>query len=113
EHHERQAAVTFQRMPVVIVEDGLLFPVLQPPVARRLAVVLVDLAVAIFPLVELAGGELQPAEQTFGRKFGACLPVLHVVDHLVARVVGNPTSVQSSPLAFFARTFSSMSSEMT
>lgn len=33
EHHGRQAAVAFQRMAVVVVEDSLLFPILQPTVA--------------------------------------------------------------------------------
>ena len=43
----------------------------------------------------------------------ALVPTTHVIFHLVAGVVGNPTSSQSSPLAFFPRTFSSIPSEMT
>ena len=35
------------------------------------------------------------------------------IDDLVAHMVGNPEAFQSSPLAFFERTFSSISSAMT
>ena len=78
-----------------------------------LAVVLVDLAVAVLPVVELALAQAQPAQEPLGGQLGALGPAVHVIDHLVAGVVGNPTSVQSSPLAFFDRTFSSISSAMT
>lgn len=64
-------------------------------------------------LVELAGGQLQPAKQSPRRQLGPSGPALHVIDHGVTRVVGNPVAFQSSPLAFFARTFSSISSVMT
>jgi hypothetical protein len=38
--------------------DGLLLPILQPEIAGNPAVVLVDLAVAFPPVVELAGGDV-------------------------------------------------------
>jgi hypothetical protein len=63
--------------------------------------------------VVLACAEIKPGQQLFGRNFGMLRPVLDVVDNRVASVVGNPTSLQSSPLAFFALTFSSINSEMT
>ncbi len=50
----------------MVIEDRLLLPRFEPPVARDLAVVFVDLAVAAFPIMELARAETQPAEQTFG-----------------------------------------------
>jgi hypothetical protein len=62
EHHEGQAAITIEWMGVVVVEDGLLFPVLKPPIARHLAVVLVGLAIAPLPIVKLARAEPQPAQ---------------------------------------------------
>ena len=113
EHHERQSAVALQGMAVVVVEDRQLFPILQPPVARNLPVVLVELAVAAPPLVELAGAQTHPAQKAFGRQPRTIGPMLDVIDDLVPGIVGNPSSVQSSPLAFFARTFSSISSAMT
>ena len=60
-----------------------------------------------------AGREFQPAEQRTGRQLSPAGPPPHVVDDLIAGIVGNPVAVQSSPLAFFARTFSSISSAMT
>ena len=44
------------------VDDGLSFPVLEPPVAWDLPVVLVGLAVPSLPLVELAGRQIEPVE---------------------------------------------------
>ena len=44
------------------------------------------------------GGHLgQVAQQPLGRQFRPLAPTADVVDNLVPRVVGNPTSVQSSP----------------
>src|SRR5260370_9243848 len=100
-------------MTIVVVEDGLLLPVFEPPVPRDLAVVLVDLSVAVLPVMELAGAQSQPAQQSSGGQLGMLGPVVHVVDDLVAGVVGNPRSVQGSPSAFFGFTWSSISSPMT
>jgi hypothetical protein len=100
EDHQGQAAVAFPRMTVVEVEDRLLLPVLQPPVAGYWAVVLVGLPVTLVPLVELARAQPQPAEQSLARQLGAVRPPIDVIDHFVAGVVGNPASLQSSPFAF-------------
>ena len=51
EHHEGQAAITFKRMTVVEIDNGLFFPVLEPPVAGDLSVVLVDFAVTVLPVM--------------------------------------------------------------
>lgn len=112
-HHERESAISFERMFVVVVQDGLSFPVFEPEVPRDHGIVLVDLPIAVLPLVELAGAQIQPVEQLFGRQFGTLGPVADVIDDLVSRVVGNPASFQSSPSSFFARTLASISSEMT
>lgn len=80
-------------MGVVVVEDGLLFPVLKPPIARNLAVVLVGLAIAPFPIVKLARAESQPAQQAFGGQFCANRPVADVIDDFVASVVRNPAAL--------------------
>jgi hypothetical protein len=42
-------------MTVVEIDNGLLLPVLKPPVAGDLAVVLIDFAVTVLPVVEFAG----------------------------------------------------------
>jgi hypothetical protein len=54
-------------MAVMVIENRLLVPILQPPVARDLAIAFVGLPIAIFPQVELAGGKPQPVELPFGR----------------------------------------------
>src|SRR5579872_6129237 len=113
QHHERQPPVAFQRMAVVEVKNGLFFPVLEPGIARDLAVVFIDFAVALLPVVELAGAQREPAQEPAGRQLRAHGPVADVVHDLVARIVGNPASLQSSPVAFFARTFSSINSAIT
>ena len=92
EHHERQSPVTFQRMAIVEVDDRLLLPGFEPPVARNLAVVLVGFAVPFAPRVVLAAAQLQPEQQLFHRCLGTIRPVLQVVDDCVARIVGNPAS---------------------
>ena len=63
------------------------------PVAGNPTVVLVDLAVARFPIGELALRDAQPADQLRGGDLRPLVPVAHIVHDLVARVVGNPTSV--------------------
>jgi hypothetical protein len=80
---------------------------------RRPAVVFVSLAVAILPVVKLALADAQPADELPSRNRRSLVPTAHVIDHFVAGVMGNPTSVPSSPACFFARTFSSINSEMT
>src|SRR4051812_21882962 len=113
EHHEGQPPVAFQRVLRVEAEDRPLLPALQPPVAGDLAVVLVGLAVALPPRVELALGDPQPGDEPLGRDLGPLGPAADVVNDGVAGVVGDPGSVQSPPSPFFSRTCSSISSETT
>jgi hypothetical protein len=84
------------------VDDGLLLPVFQPPVPGNLAVVLVDFAVPLPPLVELALGDAQPTDQPLGRDLGARGPMVDVVDNGVTGIVGDPGAVQSPPSSFFS-----------
>jgi len=79
-------------MSVVVVEDGLFLPILKPPIARHLAVVLVGHAVAPFPIVKLTRTEPQPAEQAFGRQLGAVRPMADVINDFVARIMRNPAA---------------------
>ncbi len=77
----------------VIIEDGLLFPILEPPIAGDLAIVLIRLAITAFPVMELACAEPQPAEKPPSGQLRALLPVIDVIDDFVAGVVGNPASL--------------------
>ena len=103
EHHERQPPVAFQRVLQMEVDDGLLLPILQPEVAGNPAVVLVGLAVAFPPVVELAGGDAEPADEPPDADLGLLRPAPDEIDDLVPRVVRNPDPGQSSPSFFLAR----------
>jgi hypothetical protein len=64
----------------------------EPVVAWQPGIVLVDLAVALLPVVELAGAQLDPAEEAAGGDVGPVTPGADEVDELIAEVVGNPAS---------------------
>jgi hypothetical protein len=113
EHHEGQAAVALQGKQFVEVQDGLPLGVLEPVVARDPGVVLVGLAVAVLPGMPLGRGQAEPQQEARDGYAGLAGPAVDEIDDLVAGVVGNPASVQSSPSAFFSWTCSSMSSERT
>ena len=66
EHHERQPPVAFQRVLQMEPDDSLLLTLLQPEIAGNPAVVLVHLAVAFPPVVELAGGDVEPLDEPPG-----------------------------------------------
>ena len=89
------------------------FVVGEPVVAWHPGVVLVDLAEALFPVVELAGADADPGQEATGRDVGLVAPGADEIDDLVAGVVGDPAAGQSSPSSFFNRVCSSMSSAMT
>lgn len=75
------------------VEDRLLLLGLQPMVAREERVVLVDLAEALAPVVELAFGDLQPGDEAALRDLGLVGPSADKIDDGIAGVVGNPGAV--------------------
>ena len=83
-------------------KDGLLLVGGEPMVSWNPSVVFVDLAVALFPVIELAGLDSEPSHDLLGRNAAAILPMTNIVDHRIAGVVGNPHSVQSSPSSFFS-----------
>jgi hypothetical protein len=74
---------------------------------------LVDLATALPPIIELALAQADPLNELLGRDLRPVRPTANVVDDLIAGVVGNPGSGQSSPSTFFSLTCSSNSSAAT
>jgi len=62
-------------------------------IARHQGVVFVDLAEAVFPVVELAGGQADPGQKAASRDAGLAAPVADEIDDGVAGVVGNPTAL--------------------
>jgi hypothetical protein len=101
EHHEGKPAVAFERVFGVVVDDRSFLPILEPPVTRDQRVVLVGQAVALPPIVKLAGGDTEPGDEPLDGDLGMLRPVGDVVDDGVADVMGNPGLGQSSPSSFF------------
>jgi hypothetical protein len=97
----------------VIVENDLFFPFLEPPIARNQIVVLIDLAVTLFPVVKLAGAQAKPLEKLTRRELRPVRPAVDVVDDFITCVMGNPGSVQGPPSSFFSCTCSCISSAIT
>ena len=82
-------------------DDGLLLPILQPEIAGNPAVVLVYLAVAFPPVVELAGGDVQPPDELPSADLGLLRLAPDEIQDLVPCIVRNPDAGQSSPRLFF------------
>jgi hypothetical protein len=54
--------------------------------------VLVDFAVAFFPVIELAAAQLDPAEKATDSDLGLVAPAADEIDELIPDIVGNPAS---------------------
>src|ERR1041384_1175756 len=84
-------------------DDGLLLPLRQPEIAGNPAVVPVHFAVAFPPVVELAGGDVEPLDASHGVDLGLLRPAPDEVNDLIPLIVRNPDPDQSSPSFFLAR----------
>src|SRR5712692_2140946 len=113
EHHKRQPPVAFQRVLQMEADNGLLLPILQPEIPGNPAVVLVHLAVAFPPVVELAGGHMEPHDEPPGADLGLLAPAPDEIHDLVPCIVRNPDPGQSSPDVFFRATYSAINSART
>src|SRR5713101_3565536 len=87
--------------------------ILQPKVPGNPAVMLIDLAVALPPAVQLAGRDVEPSDESPGADLGLRRPAPDEIHDLVPRIVGNPDPGQSSPTLFFRATRSAISSAKT
>ena len=74
---------------------------------------LVDLAVALALVVELAGRDVEPPDEPPGTDLGLLRPAPDEIHDLVPRIVRNPDPGQSSPTLFFRATCSAISSAKT
>src|SRR3954447_10670729 len=83
--HTLVGLVALQRVLEMKADDGLLLPILQPEVAGNPAVVLVHLPVAFPPVVELAGGDVEPPRSLLR-------PAPDEIHGLIPRIVRNPIS---------------------
>lgn len=82
--------MAFERVGAGKADDGGLFLGGRPVVAGDQGVVLVGLAVAPLPAVELARGELQPGQQTSLGQLGQLADAPQPVDDEVAQVGRRP-----------------------
>jgi hypothetical protein len=62
-------------------------------VARHEGVVLVDLAEALLPIMELAGADADPGEEATSGDFRLVAPIADEIDDLVAVVMGDPAAL--------------------
>jgi hypothetical protein len=89
-------------VPACESDDAKFFIVGEPMIARDPGVVLVDLAEAPLPVVELAGADADPGDEATEGDFGLVAPGADEIDDGVASIVGDPTTFQLSPRLFFS-----------
>lgn len=82
----------------------------EPVVARYTAIVLVSFAVAPRPVGVGRRPQADLCQQLLRRDLRGCCPFTHIVDNLVAFLVGNPSAIEGSPSSFFSSTCSWRSS---
>ena len=90
-HHECQPSISLQRVLQMEFNDRLSLPIFQPKIAGDQGVVFVSLAVALLPVVVLAGGKFQPSEKARHRDTGSLGPTLDEVDHGITNIMGDPS----------------------
>ena len=101
EHHEGLAAIAFQGVLAGEEADGLLLRLGEPVIAGDPGVVLVDLAEAALPVVELAGADADPGQEAADGDVRLVGPGADEIDDLVAGVVGGPSIRSGFPKFFF------------
>ena len=80
--------------------DGLLLPILQPEIPGNPAIVLVHLTVPFQPVVELAGGDVEPLDEPSGADLGLLRTAPDEI-HDLARVSCGTQAPVRVPQAFF------------
>jgi hypothetical protein len=65
----------------------------EPVVAWHPGIVLVDFAIALLPVIKLAGAQLDPAEEADDGDLGLVAPGADEIDELIPNIVGNPASL--------------------
>ena len=93
EHHESQPPVAFERVPASTDAGLLFFVAREPVVARHPGVVLVDLAEALLPVVELAGADADPGQEATSRDVRLVAPGADEIDDGIAAVVRHPAAL--------------------
>src|SRR5712672_754707 len=94
-------------------DDGLLLPILQPEIAGNPAVVLIHLAAAIPPVVELAGGDIEPPDEPPGADLGLLRPAPDEIHASDPACRAEPRPRSEFPKRFSKATCSAISSART
>jgi hypothetical protein len=92
EHHEGQPTIAFQGVGSGKGGDAHLFVVGEPVIAWHPGVVLVDLAEAQLPVVELAGADADPAKEATDGDLRLVAPEADEIDDGIAGIVGDPAT---------------------
>jgi hypothetical protein len=74
-------------------DDAQFFIIGEPVIARDRGVVLVDLAEAQFPVVELAGADADPGQEAADGDVRFVAPIADEIDDGVASIVGDPAAI--------------------
>jgi hypothetical protein len=75
------------------LQDRLSLGFIWPMIPWDGSIVLVDFAIAFLPVEILADANPEPCNDLLGWDFGSVIPMIHVIDNLVAGIRGNPTSI--------------------
>ena len=103
----RQASIAVERMIEVILQDGLLFPLVKPVISRNPAVVFVDSTVVFNPAAKRGRADSDPLLDLSDSDFRFLRPLADVIDHLIANfmalfALSNPaTCGLGCPIGFF------------
>src|SRR3982751_1647798 len=103
ENHERQPPIALLWILEMEADDGLLLPIFEPEIPGNPTVVLVHTAIALPPVVELTGTQVEPSDEVPGADFRFLRPAPDEIDDLIAHVRRNPDAGQSSPRLFLGR----------
>ncbi len=101
EHHEGQPAIAFERVGAGEGADAFLLVVGEPVVARHPGVVLVDLAEAPIPVVELAGADADPGQEATDGDVRLVAPGADEIDEWHRGCRGAPSGLLDLPKLFF------------
>ena len=91
-----------QRVLLLVIDDRLTFPILQPKIAGDQGIVLIGFTITFLPIVELTSSKPEPVGQMFHCNADALGPMFDEVDNSIADIMGNPGRFQSPPRSFFS-----------
>ena len=77
-------------MLLLVIQDMLFLPVLQPEISGDFSVVFVDFSIMVAPSVKLAFTDAQPGDEQLEGKPGFLRPVIDKIDDGIAGVGKNP-----------------------